>query len=99
MEIGQNRANGVGSLIIRAAAGGTNTYRPGLAKVAADGRGAQGHFCIMIPNFGMSLARRCGRSQESRLLCGRSQIFAGYYGSRKNLAFAIEPAANPIRPT
>ena len=52
----------------------------------------------MIPNLGMSLAARYPRWRKN-LLCGSSQIFQDYYGNLKNLAFAIEPVANPIRPT
>ena len=40
-----------------------------------------------------------GGRQISGLLCARSQVRANYCDNLKNLAFAIEPQANPIRPT
>jgi hypothetical protein len=53
----------------------------------------------MIPNWGISFSPYSARLQESSLLCGRSQMIPDYCASLKNLAFAVEPAANPIRPT
>jgi hypothetical protein len=70
--------------------------RSGLAKV---GWARRGHFRIMIPNLGTDLVHCRAWPQESRQLCASSQMFRDYYGILKNLAFAVEPAANPIRPT
>src|SRR5258705_13429720 len=70
----------------------------GLVRLVADG--AQREFlCIMVP----ILAFRPGSHLQSRtghhLPCARSQIRTPYWDKLKNLVLAIEPPANPMRPT
>src|ERR1700686_73435 len=69
---------------------------PGLGKVDGPGRK---YSCIMVPIFGVSFSPPLAVAGSHHLPCGTSQIRAYYCDNLKNLAFPIEPAANPIRPT
>jgi hypothetical protein len=65
--------------------------------------GVSGHeekfFYTMIPILAYRCLPQPRWPAENRLLCGRSQIELHPCDNLKNLAFGVEPPANPIRPT
>jgi hypothetical protein len=77
---------------------------PSLGKVRSDGlhwvaREREEYLGIMIPEFGLWSPLRPGWLVSAGFLCGTSQIQVRTCYNLKNLAFPIEPPANPTRPT
>jgi hypothetical protein len=59
----------------------------------------EGALRIMIPVDLLALLPSFRSLPEKRVLWGTSQMPSGRCDNSKNLAFAIEPPANPTRPT
>jgi hypothetical protein len=71
-----------------------------LVRSSADEAGARRElFCIMIPVLLDDFWRQTGSLPENQVLWAMSQMQPWHCDNLKNLAFLIEPPANPIRPT